>query len=626
MSCGATMTPAESTISLFRERQQRRRHHAQGVLRVLQCIVALSPGSLDAADAAATCDLAFGSPCCVEHVKLLLPIVARLAQHSQLPCVRSEWDSQICRAVWRSPLLASSPFLSSSSSSPCETGERGGGTSATTFTAPLPCLAHFAFWMFKCGFLSPEAAGLLPQPPQPPRPPVVCRSPLRCCSCNCGCSCCRCNCACSCGAKSSGSRKKTGQDQPLSVKSAPDDFFSSMEAACSHFDSSAFVSNTVLPSPPQTPLDPANTNTNTTAPSVHFINSFRQDMWSQHLQQIQNSAFPQVPPSPGSPPHTPQLRPPPPSLPAITTQVPPQPLPPQPLPPQILVPRQTNAQPLQLQQQQLQQQLQAHVLHVPKSNPTPPQPARPQQPQAQPPPNQQLWHGVKYDPLFGQSTQVTQIEVVKVFNSHARPSLMEIKFNGAPPKRFILKKGDDLRVDMMVQVMFGIFNVIWESSSMQLKPRAFTYIVTPMNETIGAIEFVENAVPLTKFNWHSIDPRSQTQIDELLSSATGGYVAAYILGVRDRHQDNMMFVNTTSTFFHIDFGYIFNTKPWIDANRFAFPVELREKLETAGAWERFLGLCEEAFTILRRCSSLITYLCCLLFDKKPMQEHLSVNY
>lgn len=42
------------------------------------------------------------------------------------------------------------------------------------------------------------------------------------------------------------------------------------------------------------------------------------------------------------------------------------------------------------------------------------------------------------------------------------------------------------------------------------------------------------------------------------------------MGIRDRHQDNMM-IKDNKIFFHIDFGFILNDAPGFDAPIFSIP-------------------------------------------------------
>jgi hypothetical protein len=44
-------------------------------------------------------------------------------------------------------------------------------------------------------------------------------------------------------------------------------------------------------------------------------------------------------------------------------------------------------------------------------------------------------------------------------------------------------------------------------------------------------------------------------MSRLVSSAAASYVSAYILGIRDRHFDNIL-IRQDGTLFHVDFGHI----------------------------------------------------------------------
>lgn len=94
--------------------------------------------------------------------------------------------------------------------------------------------------------------------------------------------------------------------------------------------------------------------------------------------------------------------------------------------------------------------------------------------------------------------------------------------------------------------------------------------------------------------------------------AAGGFVAAFIMGIRDRHKDNMLIKDNT-TFVHIDFGYLFNEKTWFDAPSLAIPGGLKTKLESKGKWEEFKNLMADAYLLLRRNSGMISNICLRLF-------------
>ena len=91
----------------------------------------------------------------------------------------------------------------------------------------------------------------------------------------------------------------------------------------------------------------------------------------------------------------------------------------------------------------------------------------------------------------------------------------------------------------------------------------------------------------------------------------------YLLGVGDRHLDNLM-LRSNGTLFHIDFGYIFGRDP----KPFPPPIRLcKEMVEAMGGadsqlYVKFRLLCCEAFNILRRpsASNLILNLLLLMVD------------
>lgn len=58
-----------------------------------------------------------------------------------------------------------------------------------------------------------------------------------------------------------------------------------------------------------------------------------------------------------------------------------------------------------------------------------------------------------------------------------------------------------------------------------------------------------------------------------------------VMGIRDRHQDNMM-IKDNKIFFHIDFGFILNDAPGFDAPIFSIPGKLPFRLAIfiCGRW------------------------------------------
>ncbi|EDR29080.1 hypothetical protein EDI_254630 [Entamoeba dispar SAW760] len=265
------------------------------------------------------------------------------------------------------------------------------------------------------------------------------------------------------------------------------------------------------------------------------------------------------------------------------------------------------------------------------------------------------------NPYFGEG-ELKGIRVIKKYSTTCAPIEfgLIIKLNNKIKiKRVLYKKGDDLRVDLSAELSFHVFNCIWNKFIFKasphivnneiIKPFAETYDVIPFNEG-GLIEMVgcsnESSLCLTHtqlsccidgriFELYSSIPCNKChQILEvsswdlndkmkLIASLSGGFVAGFVVGLRDRHLENMKFHLCTHRFVHIDFGYILNKKPYFDANRFAIPTVIRNELqktkviidnEIMNGWDAFISLSTIGYLMLRRNIGFLTRIISLLFS------------
>jgi len=88
------------------------------------------------------------------------------------------------------------------------------------------------------------------------------------------------------------------------------------------------------------------------------------------------------------------------------------------------------------------------------------------------------------------------------------------------------------------------------------------------------------------------------------NSAAGAFIGSYVLGVRDRHSDNIIIHKTDGYLFHIDFGHVLGDTVTIDTGPFPITPELKAMIGPA-AWPHFVTLCGKAFLALRKQFSLI---------------------
>jgi phosphatidylinositol 3-kinase len=95
-----------------------------------------------------------------------------------------------------------------------------------------------------------------------------------------------------------------------------------------------------------------------------------------------------------------------------------------------------------------------------------------------------------------------------------------------------------------------------------------------------------------------------------------GYaIATYVLGIGDRHLDNLL-LSKSGHCFHIDFGFILGRDP----KGFVSPMRLTQAMvdgmggDQSQDYRRFASHCAEAFNILRKSSNLILNLVSLMID------------
>ena len=85
----------------------------------------------------------------------------------------------------------------------------------------------------------------------------------------------------------------------------------------------------------------------------------------------------------------------------------------------------------------------------------------------------------------------------------------------------------------------------------------------------------------------------------LHDSAVGAFTAGFVLGIADRHQDNMLLCGARrEVFAHIDFGYVAGARPWFDANLLPVPERFKNCC-TEAQWAEFIVDVGNAFAILQ---------------------------
>lgn len=218
---------------------------------------------------------------------------------------------------------------------------------------------------------------------------------------------------------------------------------------------------------------------------------------------------------------------------------------------------------------------------------------------------------------------VTVTDVVpdncKVFKSSLSP--LKITFMTASGSLYSLmfKVGDDLRQDQLVVQIISLMNELLKNENVDLKLTPYKILATGPQE--GAIQFIPNdtmANILSKYHGilpflrdHYLDADSDLGVqdwvmDNFVKSCAGYCVITYILGVGDRHLDNLL-IKPTGHFFHADFGYILGQDPKPFPPLMKLPPQIIEAFGGADSsnYNKFRSYCFVAYSILRRNAGLI---------------------
>ncbi|XP_032217979.2 phosphatidylinositol 3-kinase catalytic subunit type 3 [Nematostella vectensis] len=215
-----------------------------------------------------------------------------------------------------------------------------------------------------------------------------------------------------------------------------------------------------------------------------------------------------------------------------------------------------------------------------------------------------------------------------LFKSHLMPAKLTFRDINEQEYVVIFKNGDDLRQDQLILQMIRLMDKLLMKENLDLKLTPYKVLATSASH--GLVQFIEsNAVAevLDKdgsiqnyFRKHApceTGPNgiSPEVMDTYVKSCAGYCVITYLLGVGDRHLDNLL-LTKSGNLFHIDFGYILGRDP----KPLPPPMKLsKEMVEGMGGangecYQAFRKQCYTAFLHLRRHANLILNLFGLMVD------------
>lgn len=217
-----------------------------------------------------------------------------------------------------------------------------------------------------------------------------------------------------------------------------------------------------------------------------------------------------------------------------------------------------------------------------------------------------------------------------LFKSSLMPARLSFVTTEGKEYVTLFKHGDDLRQDQLILQIITLMDSILQQENLDLKLTPYRVLATSSKH--GFVQYVDSQAIasvlktdksiLNFFRKHNPSETgpfgvAADVIDTYVKSCAGYCVITYILGVGDRHLDNLL-LTKQGHLFHIDFGYILGRDPKV----LPPPMKLsREMLEAFGGtgpgseyYQQFIKECYTAYLSLRRSSSLIINLFSLMVD------------
>ena len=193
--------------------------------------------------------------------------------------------------------------------------------------------------------------------------------------------------------------------------------------------------------------------------------------------------------------------------------------------------------------------------------------------------------------------------------------------------RIIFKNGDDLRQDQLILQIMAFMDSLLKKEQLDYKFTIYKVLATSKKD--GFVEFVprsktykeilkknNNQLKLYFRNLSDNEEMHLQNINNFINSLAGYCAVNYILGIGDRHDENIMFDNKGKVF-HIDFGYIFGKEPF-PFKYYPFKITY-DMVDCMGGiksdnYKIFKQKCSNAYSILRENARTIVNMFYLMID------------
>jgi phosphatidylinositol 3-kinase len=168
---------------------------------------------------------------------------------------------------------------------------------------------------------------------------------------------------------------------------------------------------------------------------------------------------------------------------------------------------------------------------------------------------------------FNPNYLIIKINNKSYFKSNTKPLLVDVIIKNSDDNmtknvKFIIKKTKTLRKEQLISCLVDILQYKMTEQYEEVP----TYQIIMLTIEIGLMEYIENSITLRSINEKGytlqnfiLNKNLHNKLDTIktrfVHSLAISSAIAYIIGLGDRHLDNIM-INTVGSIFHVDYGYI----------------------------------------------------------------------
>jgi phosphatidylinositol 3-kinase len=233
-----------------------------------------------------------------------------------------------------------------------------------------------------------------------------------------------------------------------------------------------------------------------------------------------------------------------------------------------------------------------------------------------------------YIPLNNEKQLKNISKNIIIKDSNTKPIIIEIQFVDDTKKQILFKK-EDVRVDYIISKIIKFIKYSLKHNN--IFTNLLTYNILPINNSYGIIEIIENAHTLydiseklnTSLQNYILNQNQNETIDiikrKFIHSLAIYSIITYILGIGDRHLDNIM-VTRDGVLFHIDYSFCIghDPKPFSPSIRIT-----KDMIDMIGGinsenYKYFIENCNNYYNCIRKYTNVISLMIYLLYNINPI--------